>query len=79
MKLNLFGWKSDFGPALFQSINPLFIVVNNHKLIICALNAFGANLTAALLPVGDRHNSPITQIIYDKMTQLTLICEAPAE
>ena len=27
MKLNLFGWKSDFGPALFQSINPLFIVL----------------------------------------------------
>lgn len=27
MKLNLFGWKTDFGPALFQSINPLFIVL----------------------------------------------------
>ncbi|MDN8820375.1 peptide ABC transporter permease, partial [Staphylococcus aureus] len=27
MKLNLFGWKTDFGPTLFQSINPLFIVL----------------------------------------------------
>lgn len=27
MKLNIFGWKTDFGPTLFQSINPLFIVL----------------------------------------------------
>src|SRR5699024_5723067 len=27
MKLNIFGWTADFGPALFQSINPLFIVL----------------------------------------------------
>ncbi len=27
MKLNIFGWKADFGPTLFQSINPLFIVL----------------------------------------------------
>ncbi|MEB7801427.1 peptide MFS transporter [Staphylococcus xylosus] len=27
MKLNIFGWKTDFGPTMFQSINPLFIVL----------------------------------------------------
>ncbi|WP_114603831.1 peptide MFS transporter [Staphylococcus sp. EZ-P03] len=27
MKLNLFGWKTDFGKTYFQSINPLFIVL----------------------------------------------------
>lgn len=27
MKLNLFGWTTGFGAALFQSINPLFIVL----------------------------------------------------
>ena len=27
MKLNLFGWKTNFGEAIFQSINPLFILL----------------------------------------------------
>src|SRR5699024_926768 len=27
MKLNIFGWTADFGPALIQSINTLFIVL----------------------------------------------------
>lgn len=27
MTLNIFGWQSGFGPAIFQSINPLFIVL----------------------------------------------------
>ncbi|EHJ07932.1 peptide MFS transporter [Staphylococcus simiae] len=27
MKLNLFGWKTNFGAAIFQSINPLFILL----------------------------------------------------
>lgn len=26
MKMNLFGWTTDFGEAWFQSINPLFIL-----------------------------------------------------
>ncbi len=46
-------------------------LVKYQILIIWALNALGANLTAALLPVGDKHSSPITQIMYDKITQLT--------
>ena len=27
MKMNLFGWTTDFGEAWFQSINPLFILL----------------------------------------------------
>ena len=27
MKLNLFGWKTHFGEAIFQTINPLFILL----------------------------------------------------
>ena len=27
MTLNIFGWQTGFGPAIFQSINPLFIVL----------------------------------------------------
>ena len=43
------------------------------------LKAFGANLTAALLPVGDKHSSPITQMIYERITQLTLNIEPSEE
>ena len=45
--------------------------VYNHKLIIWELKAFGANFTAALLPVGDKQSSPTTQMMYDRMTQFT--------
>lgn len=43
------------------------------------MNTLGASLTAELLPVGDIHNSPITQIKYDKIIHKNHISLSPYE
>lgn len=52
MKLNLFGWTTDFGKTYFQSINPLFIVL------------FAPVLSYVWKKMGDRQPSLATKFIW---------------